>query len=328
MSELVKSPNQSPVPAGAFHETLRQVLETPVKSKPYTAQVTRSSPSAFVFLIDQSGSMKQQVTYLGKPVSKAEAVARIVNEILQEIINRCQKSDGVRDYFDIAVIGYGQDDTADFAWEGALQGRKFVAPSELAANYLSVETVVVQDVVRGVPMERTKHLKQWITPKADALTPMKNALEKAADLLEAWLVDHRAGDHFPPLVLNITDGAATDGKAPDLLAAARRIKNLHTTDGHVLLLNIHLSSAAGDPVLFPTAPDDLPDDPLARLLYDMSSEMPQVYHADIARLVRVDNSGYFTGMAFNADAKALISMLQIGTNTALAHTHDAARSQP
>lgn len=328
MSEIVKAPNQSPVPAGQFQQALRHALEQPVKSRPYTAQVTRSSPSAFVFLIDQSRSMRGQVTYLGKPLSKAEAVARIVNEILQEIINRCQKSDGVRDYFDIAVIGYGQDDTASFAWEGALEGREFVSPSELATNYLSVETVVVQDMVRGVPMERTKHLKQWITPKAVELTPMKNALEKAADLLESWLVDHRVGDHFPPLVLNITDGAATDGKAPELLTAARRIKDLHTTDGHILLLNIHLSSAAGDPVLFPTAPDDLPNDPLARLLYDMSSEMPQVYHADIARLVRMDTSGYFTGMAFNADAKALISMLQIGTNTALAHTNDASRPHP
>ncbi len=327
MNEIVKAPNQSLVSTGAFHETLRQVLETPVKSKPYTAQVTRSSPSAFVFLIDQSGSMKGKVTYLGKPVSKAEAVARIVNEILQEIINRCQKSDGVRDYFDIAVIGYGQDKAADSAWEGKLQGRGFVPPSELAANYLSMETVVVHEMVRGIQMEHTKHLKQWITPKTCELTPMKNALDKAADMLESWLVDHQKGDHFPPLVLNITDGAATDGKPSELLAAARRIKNLHTTDGYVLLLNIHLSQAEGAPVLFPVTPDDLPNDPLARLLYDMSSEMPQVYHADIARLVNVDSSGYFTGMAFNADAKALISMLQIGTNTALAHTNDAARSQ-
>ena len=67
-----------------------------------------------------------------------------------------------------------------------------------------------------------------------------------------------------------------------MLICARRITQLHTPDGHVLLLTVHVSDAAGTPVLFPATADELPDDPYAQLLYDLSSEMPLNYHADIA----------------------------------------------
>src|SRR5690606_8346070 len=40
--------------------------------------------------------------------SKARVLADTVNRLLQNLILRCAKEDGVRDYFSVGVIGYGE----------------------------------------------------------------------------------------------------------------------------------------------------------------------------------------------------------------------------
>src|SRR5579871_6938009 len=82
---------------------------------PYTAEISRTNPSCFLFLIDQSGSMEDPI-----PASpdadgpapaagrtKAEGVADAINRLLQNLVIKCAKSEGVRDYYHIGVIGYG-----------------------------------------------------------------------------------------------------------------------------------------------------------------------------------------------------------------------------
>lgn len=318
MNNLIPSSNTGLMSAGEFQAALEEALTVPIKSRPYTAHITRKTPSAFVFLLDQSGSMQGDISFRGENISKAEAVATIVNETLREIQNRCQKTDGMRDYFDIALIGYGKkDNTAELAWSGDLAGKGFVKPSELKQFFLSEEKIEIEKTVRGKTVTDIKNVKTWIEPVASGLTPMNSALLKAAELLENWVVAHKGEDIFPPIVINITDGQATDAKGPELLKSARRIKDLHTSDGNVLLLNIHLSNAGDDPVLFPSSQDMLPDDEHAVLLYDMSSEMPIVFNPEVARITNQDASGAYTGMAFNADANMLIQMMHIGTNTSL-----------
>ena len=92
----------------------------------YTAQITRNTPTAFIFLIDQSASMKKTTMLNGVEMSLAEAVAEIVNRQINELILRCIKANEVRNYYDIAVIGYG--DEAYSGWKGDLEGRYFVSP--------------------------------------------------------------------------------------------------------------------------------------------------------------------------------------------------------
>ena len=60
---------------------LQQALQTPLKARPYSASIMRQNPTAFVFLIDQSGSMGEPTQYRGQTCSKAEAVAQIVNQM-------------------------------------------------------------------------------------------------------------------------------------------------------------------------------------------------------------------------------------------------------
>ena len=70
-------------------------------------EITSKSRTAFVIAIDQSGSMAEPVTIGRSHMTKAEAVAAITGRLVEELLLRASRDDGVRDYYDIAVIGYG-----------------------------------------------------------------------------------------------------------------------------------------------------------------------------------------------------------------------------
>ena len=72
----------------------------------YTQSITRNHRTAFILAIDGSGSMAESILFRGRCMTKAEAVATITNDLLFELVERARRSDGVRDYYDIAVVGY------------------------------------------------------------------------------------------------------------------------------------------------------------------------------------------------------------------------------
>ena len=76
----------------------------------YTQSITRNHRTAFILAIDCSGSMAESILFRGRRLTKAEAVAGITNDLLFELVERARRSDGIRDYYDIAVIGYSGDD--------------------------------------------------------------------------------------------------------------------------------------------------------------------------------------------------------------------------
>jgi uncharacterized protein YegL len=318
MNNLIPSSNTGLMSAGEFQAALEEALSVSVKTRPYTARITRKTPFAVIFLLDQSGSMEGEMEFMGKQMTKADAVALIVNQLINTLLDACMEGGGARDYFDLAVIGYGQDDhKAAVVWEGSLQGRTFVKPSDLFDNFLEIEEIEVEAETWGEPTIEKQVFKKWITPVSEGLTPMMDAMSLAAELLEQWLVQYARVDVFPPIVINVTDGDATDGKGAQLLNAAKRIKDLHTSDGHVLFLNVHLSDAGGESVIFPNDPNILPDAPFAKLLYDMSSELPPLFNPEIAALTGKDSNGYYTGLAYNTNLDKLVRFLQIGTITPL-----------
>ena len=303
------------LPANVLRRNVQEALKPIIKSNPYTALITRTSPTAFVFLIDQSGSMGEQITYDGENCTKAEAVARVVNQTVYELVNRCVKGNEVRRYYDIALVGYGDNDTANLLWEGNLTGRTWVSPADLYENPKGHTPVEVENLIRGQIRKRTEQRPYWLEPVFAGRTPMKSAFELAETLLDGWLADHRGLDCYPPTVINITDGAATDAKDDELITIATRIKQRGTIDGHVLFLNVHLSGAAGNSVLFPAKVDELPHNTHARLLYDLSSEMPANYHMAIANIRREDRAHKYIGMSFNANVADLVRFMDIGTPT-------------
>ena len=270
----------------------------------YSAEVSRSNPACFLFLIDQSGSMSDP---WGKESSKkiAEGVADIINKLLQNLIIKCAKSEGVRDYFNIGVIGYGA--CVGSAFSGPLAGKDLVSISEVANLPARIENrkKKVDDGAGGI-LEQTVKFPIWFEPIAHGATPMCQVLTLAHSILQNWLYEHPAS--FPPIVINITDGEATDG---DPSKPAQELMNLNSIDGNVLLFNIHTSSNKATPITFADKETILPDK-FAKLLFNMTSELPE-YMRTIAEKEGFSVTTTTRGFVFNAKPVELISFLDIGT---------------
>jgi hypothetical protein len=269
---------------------------------PYSAEISRANPTCFLFLIDQSESMRDPIGGGDVPMQKAEAVADAVNRLLSELSIKCAKEDGVRDYFHVGVIGYGAGVRPIF--DGALAGRELVPLSEVAAQPARVEERKRLNG-RGGSAVAVK-VPTWFSPVAFGDTPMCGALDLARNVLSRWLAEHPGS--FPPVVVNITDGESTDG---DPTLAAEALRGLTSTDGHVLLFNLHLSSDQSDPVVFPAVDAHLPDD-YARLLYRMSSPLPEDMRTAARRHDLTLGDGAH-GFAFNADISSIVQFLDVGT---------------
>jgi uncharacterized protein YegL len=270
----------------------------------YSAEISRTNPSAFLFLIDQSGSMEDG--WAGEPgKQKADGLATIINRLLQNLVLKCAKSEGVRDYYHIGVIGYGG--AVGPAFGGALAGKE-LAPISAIANLparIEERTRKTDDGAGGL-IEQSIKFPVWFDPIAKGGTPMCAALTQARKVLTGWLADHPSG--FPPIVINITDGESTDG---DPSAAAAALRDLQTDDGKVILFNLHLSSQNATPVQFPDDDAALPDK-WAKLLFSLSSPLPP-FMRSIAGQEGFNVGDAARGFAFNADMVTVIQFLDIGT---------------
>jgi hypothetical protein len=274
---------------------------------PYAAEINRTNPTCFVFLVDQSSSMLEP--FGGQPdKQKADGVADAINRLLQNLILKCAKSDGIRDYFYVGVIGYGGRVVS--ALGGGLAGQTLVPISTIANNPLRVEqrTRKVDDGAGGI-LEQKFKFPIWVESKATGRTPMCEALKLAKQYLDVFLA--RFGSCYPPLVINITDGMATDG---DPLPVAKLVQQLTSTDGNVLLFNAHVSAVQALAIEFPSADANLPDN-FAKLLFRLSSPLPPRLF-DAARADKFPVQTGARGFVFNADLVSIVRFLDIGTRVA------------
>ena len=281
----------------------------------YTAQITRNTPTAFIFLIDQSVSMQKYTTLYGEEMPMAEAVARIVNHQLNELVLRCIKGSETRDYYDIAIIGYGEN--AYSGWKGELEGRDFVKPSELKEHpYKKITTKKETRTRKGVKVVEIEEV-QWIEAEAtEGWTRVHHAFEKAKGLLDEWMEKHHDKDCYPPTIINITDGEFNGATKEYVLQQANELKSMFTNDGNVILFNIHISANKAVCVTCPASKDEVSFSSLATTMYEMSSLLPMRYSDRIADLRRdgTPNNRY-TAMSINADMSTLIQLMDIGTPT-------------
>lgn len=277
----------------------------------YNAKITTGNRTAFVILCDRSGSMTEETLLDGQRMTKSEAVATIINALIDELLNRCRRTDGLRDYFDLAVIGYSGSGITSL-----LPGSEaFVSVSELVR--MPVPTVrrhILRMLPSGNQIAATIDQHCWIAPSASGNTPMLAALHEAAMLTGRWCAMSSNRDSFPPVVINITDGEASDAGEHELITAAETLKRISTCDGNVLLFNIHL--AGGDnpchTICFPGQRDEIPQLRYAEMLYDMSSPVPSCYD-DIILFARPTARPPFSGVAYNCPIDELFDMLAIGT---------------
>lgn len=269
----------------------------------YEAEISRSNPTLVLFLIDQSKSMSYKLP--GGERSKAQEASDAINRQIGEFVLRCTKSDGIRDYFNIGVIGYGY--TTGKAGS-ILRGDNVNPISKLANSTLRVEKrqMKVSDGAGGMT-DVDYDFGVWFDSMANGDTPMCKALTIARDITKDWMEHHTSS--YPPIIINITDGQATDGD-PSKLAA--EIMSLNSADGSPLVWNCHLSSNPAVPVSFPSFESDLPDDKYARSLFSMSSELPSQY-IGYAREMQFDLKDNARAYVFNAGLEQLVQFIDIGT---------------
>ena len=271
----------------------------------YSAQITRAHPTCIILLIDQSGSMSDP--FSGDSVrKKSDFVAEAVNHTLHDLVIRCTKTEEVRNYYHVSVIGYGRHVGTCFS--GPLGARNLVPISEVADYPLQVKSSYkrVSDGAGGW-VEIPVRYPVWIHPTSDGKTPMCEALAKVKEILERWLLEHPRG--FPPTVLHLTDGESSDGDPEE---TGRQIMSLGTDDGAVLLFNCHISSRRSSKIEYPGDERSLPDG-FARSLFQISSRLPANFLSAAAQLGvhAVEGS---RGFVFNGDPSSIVQFYEIGTS--------------
>jgi hypothetical protein len=203
------------------------------------------------------------------------------------------------------VIGYGN--SVGPAFGGPLAGQKLAPISEIANKPLRLEQRVrkVDDGAGGL-VDQTIKFPVWFDAVADGSTPMCEALKLGHKVITEFIA--KVPNCFPPLMVNITDGEANDGN-PERPAA--ELGAIQTTDGPVLLFNVHLSSIRSKPIEFPDGESELPDD-YAKMLFRMSSALP-ARMSEVASKEGLKITANSRGFVFNADLVSVIRFLDIGT---------------
>jgi hypothetical protein len=257
----------------------------------YSRPITREQPSCLLFIIDQSGSMSE--SFAGTEVQKDEAVAQIVNRLIDIVGLQCIKKDTIRHYFDIGIIVYNDSAISLFTEESS-------TPCFRPINLLYENPINLSEVEQGRdPI--------WIYPQAEGLTATYSAFSLAKTLLEDWA--KKNSQSYPPTVFHISDGNFSD---QDPRSVAEEIKQIQTEDGSVLIFNINIAENRAKGIIFPDNTEQLPSK-YACTLFEMSSILPEAIRQSFFARQRLDLSPQSRAFVFNADPSLLTMCLDIGT---------------
>jgi uncharacterized protein YegL len=234
----------------------------------YTEPISPQNPGLLVFLLDQSGSMSANY---GNQQS-AEAATDAINHIIYEILQSNLKGNTIKPSCYISVIGYGAPNVAPL-----VHGRIDEFPQKTLGNKQITRQQGVETVTLDIPV--------WVNPIASEGTPMAEAFEAAYQLIDGnWINNSSKPERkssFPPVVINVTDGAPDD----ELKArrSAQRLTELATSDGNVLLFNIHIANQDGsansrEPIIYPNQPNNL--DNSGKFLFNITSLLPEKLSRD------------------------------------------------
>jgi hypothetical protein len=271
---------------------------------PYSAQISRTNPACLLFLIDQSGSMADKIPGSADQV-KSHVVADAINRLLQNVILRSAKADGVRDYFYVGVIGYGKTIKAGLG--GKIPFDILIPISRVGDFPLRVETrtTLALDASGSIVEQKVKY-PVWYEPEASGKTPMREAMAAAGLAIKEFIGKYPSS--FPPIVLNLTDGLPSDGNPQE---NARMIRNMKTSDGATLVFNLLISSDLGLADYFPASEAAMIDN-CSKLLFRMSSELPHKMW-EAAKAEGQDLKPHARGVVIHADPTAIVRFLDIGT---------------
>ena len=272
----------------------------------YSVQPNSKNPVAVLFVVDQSGSMDDKMARTG--FTKAQQVANVINKTINDMVVTCSK-DTFKPYYDIGVIGYGSGGAYN-ALGGAFSGSILNSVEVFYNNPLRVEDRQTEICTpTGEIVETMVKFPVWFDPKAYGGTPMKEAFELAAKTIAPWCDAHPGS--FPPVIIHISDG---EWNGEDPTGIAEGIKTFSTSDGNVLLCNLHVSTEKNASISFPDSEDCLPNG-YAKALFGMSSVIPEEMKAAVEAELRgkveiTSGTRFFT---FNGDEAAVVRFIRVGT---------------
>lgn len=273
----------------------------------YHAEISRTNPTCFLFLVDHSTSMQDPVMGIPENPKKSEFVANAINKVLQSLIVSASKDLEIRNYYQVGIIGYGFE--VKSLWAGGLRDQKLAWIDDIYKNPLRIEERIIKDVdENGDEIEFVTKFPVWVEPVSKGQTPMCSALNMAVDVLKEWVAEHQ--ESFPPTVINLTDGESNDGDAKKF---AEELKSITTNDGAVVLLTVHASSNPfSEQLFFPSKAAQMPDH-FSKVMFSMSSELPEGMRKTASELTGLEIDNGSRGFVYNADISGIVQALEIGT---------------
>ena len=278
----------------------------------YSQEITRRHRAAIVLMLDRSASMQGRVRFGRMIVTKAEAVAMTANMLITELIDRCRRTDALRNYFDIAVVGYGNDNVVQLLSEDG-----FVSVEALSQRTPRMGRIDIEEELPDGTAAMVEHSRPyWVDIDAEGTTPMYAAMMKVRDMVEQWCAKPENRESFPPIVINITDGEPTDCDDNELRDISAQVRRIATEDGETLLLNVHICTDWTLPSIIFPMPDELTGaGRQARTLAECSSIMPSAFDDAIIELKGMGAVPPFYGMGYNASVIELLSIINIGSRS-------------
>lgn len=276
-------------------------------------QVSRANPALIIFLADMSGSMSEEIIYEGKMLSKNVILSKVLNLTLSEITHKCKRGDNYRDYFNIVVLGYDGSGVTSLL-------EKYSKSSFSTINDLinsDAQKVVYHSTheIDGKTYMSTKSCREYVKIGALERTPMYEALTQAYTLTKMW-INIKGANSVAPMIINITDGGATDASEVELIDISKKIKSLNSAGGEVILTNIHICDIEPDKtIMFPRENKDLESIKYANLLYNMSSELPVWLSKGISDIIgsKLVDGDRLRAISYNTSVSQLFDILQIGS---------------
>lgn len=280
----------------------------------YRCGATEKQRAAFIILIDCSLSMSQPSQLGSLNFSKLEIANLICNLIIDELVERSRAFHRICHLYDLAVLGYSQGNVISlFTGE-----EPSFTPIDRLNDIIPMPTTIYNNhvdkdgTVQSVPI--TYH--RWINAQASGSTPMFEALASVFSLADAWCHDVQNRYSFPPIVINITDGAANDSDRASLIDISKRIQSLHTEEGNALLFNVMLTS---DPieqhVLVPNNRRFKSNNRELTTLFHMSSVIPKELEYRIGYIMVARHRGPYRAVIKDFSAVDLAAMINTGTQS-------------
>lgn len=267
-------------------------------------RVTRKRPGLLFLLVDGSGSMREE---FAPGVRKADSVAEVANNVLGGLVERFRSGNQVSDRLDVVALRYGGDQVVN-AFEGSLAGAS--GPIEISKlDSAQVESVDVQD-----DEGNTFTAKAWLKPGAPGgNTPMRRGFGEALGSVKSW--GRRPADsEFLILGVHVSDGIFTDADPTEQLGELQEVARQQ--GGKLVMTNILLAKngSTAKPILFPTPEEAENFDEAGKLLFKLSSPVPESLARQLGRGVVRPGARM---MAYNADPEGLEKVFVAGSSSAI-----------